>query len=220
MELINKPTVRLITHAGSDISAVNAARVSFDRQVEVLGIADERLVKYLAEHGHHSPFNHSFISLQVEACIVVARQLVKHKFMPFNEVSRRYVDGPVEYFVPPVWRTASEDKKQGSGGPHENQDFITEVYLQSLERADEAYRTMIENGVAPEQARMVLPLGSMTKWYWSGTLGAVLDMLSLRLPGDAQVETHDVAKLILPYVKEQFPISTRAYLKAKGVSIE
>lgn len=219
MELNNKPNVRLIAHAGSDISVVNAARVSFDRAVAEMGVGDERLVKYLAEHDHHSPFNHSFLSFQVDASIMVARQLVKHKFMPFNEVSRRYVDGDVEYYMPEVWRTASENKKQGSGGPHENQDFITEVYLQSLERADEAYRTLIENGVAPEQARLVMPLGAMTKWYWSGTLGAVLDMLSLRVPEDAQKETRDVAAQIFNIVKDKFPVSTKAYLAAKGVSV-
>ena len=106
--------VELLGHYGSDLEVVNAARVSFHKRANTMSPKDEKLIKYLADHKHHSPFNHAFLSFRVKAPIFVARQLVKHKFLPINEVSRRYVNTPPEFYIPSVWRMAAENVKQGS----------------------------------------------------------------------------------------------------------
>lgn len=225
--------VKLIHHVGDDLDVVNAARVSFNKESEwvyenagcvdehyrpipehsdkVLSDKDKKLINYLAKHKHHSPFNHSFLSFRVKAPIFVARQLVKHKFMPWNEVSRRYVDDEPEFYFPKNWRARAYNVKQGS-----DDSFVTPLE----EYADDAtfvalsaYNRLLEEGVCPEQARMILPQNTMTEWRWSGTLGAFLDMLVLRLDPHTQKETRDVAQLIAKEVKELFPVSYAAYLE-------
>jgi len=229
--------VTLIDSCGSDLTCVNAARVSFAKESELefvkegkfggldewrLQERDAKLINYLAKHKHTSPFNHSFLSFRVKAPIFVARQLVKHKFLPWNEVSRRYVDEEPEFYFPSEWRGKALDKKQGSSGTHINQspewinhdapgDPLTSPYT----LADDSvalYNTMIEEGYSPEQARMHLPQNTMTEWVWSGTLGAFCDMLRLRLGADTQEETREVATLISRHVQRLFPISYGALL--------
>jgi thymidylate synthase (FAD) len=172
--------VTYIDHMGSDLSVVNAARVSFGKKSEALGevgIGDDpimvpvlhdndvRLIRYLAKHNHKSPFNHAFATFHVKAPIFVARQLVKHEYMPWNEISRRYVDDEPEFYTPDV---------------------------------------------APEQARMVLPQSTMTEWYWSGSLFAFAKMCGLRLKDDTQYETRLVAQEIEDYMMDIYPNSWEA----------
>jgi len=204
-----------IDHMGSDISVVNAARVSFgkksgwasfksgDAHRGVLHDKDRKLIHYLAEHKHLSPFGHCFASFHIKAPLFVARQLVKHKFLRWNEISRRYVDSKPEFYEPDEWRGKSKDKKQGSEG-------VVQVYMdQSMQwyRQFVAYENLINNGVCPEQARMVLPQSMMTEWYWSGSLDAFADMCNLRCTGDTQLETRLVANEICNKMKELFPVS-------------
>jgi len=206
---------------GNDLDVVNAARVSFAKVSEfepglvgtnsVLSDKDVKLINYLAKHKHTSPFNHSFLSFRIKAPIFVARQLVKHKFMPWNEVSRRYVDDEPEFFLPKVWRKKADNVKQGSS-EETVPDYNLEVES-AMEHSLDEYNFMISIGVAPEQARMVLPQSMMTEWIWSGTLGAFLDMLVLRLGNHAQKESRDLAQLILGYVQGVFPVSTKAVLQ-------
>jgi thymidylate synthase (FAD) len=217
--------VTYITHCGSDLSTVNAARVSFDKEVEEVGASDEKLIHYLAKHKHLSPFNHCFISVRVKAPIFVARQLVKHEYMPWNEVSRRYVDNEPEFYIPDVWRGKSSDKKQGSSEEAVTILYQNEPYMEDVSVAEEVYestgdalrryKAMLLAGVCPEQARMILPQNVMTEWIWSGTLGAFAKMLGLRLDPHTQKETRDVAELIYPIVKKHFPISLQALLDNK-----
>lgn len=229
-----------IDHMGSDLSVVNAARVSFgkkssavewgwidieDRSGELVAILNEqdtKLIHYLAKHKHFSPFGHAFASFHVKAPIFVARQLVKHKFLRWNEISRRYVDDEPEFYVPEVWRGRSKDKKQGSDG------VITTSCVVDLDgehthpryAADDVntvaltiYGRMVEAGVAPEQARMVLPQSTMTEWYWSGSLDAFADMCRLRCKDDTQYETRLVADQISVIMKDLFPVSWDALMK-------
>ena len=206
-----------INHMGDDLSVVNAARVSFGKQSEALGYTgkaggamrpvltdkDTRLIRYLAKHEHISPFGHCFASFVVKAPVFVARQLVKHKFLRWNEISRRYVDSEPEFYEPGEWRGKSEDKKQGSEG-------TVAIYMdQEMQwhRQLTAYTNLINNGVCPEQARMVLPQSMMTEWYWSGSLDAFADMCNLRCAGDTQLETRLVANQICDSMKELFPTS-------------
>lgn len=218
--------VTYINHCGSDLSVVNAARVSFHKEseyelacgapgtqlTEVLNPKDEKLINYLAKHKHHSPFNHAFLSFRVKAPIFVARQLVKHKFMPWNEVSRRYVDDEPEFYFPEYWRAKADNVKQGSSLEEcveANATYPEDSVSVSLLH----YNSLLEAGVAPEQARMLLPQNMMTEWYWSGTLGAFGDMLKLRLDPHTQKESRDVATLIRDEVEKLFPVSLQAMLE-------
>jgi len=224
--------VSYIDHCGSDLSVVNAARVSFNKvsafekeetigedeyglyteHVDKLKQSDVKLIAYLAKHKHFSPFNHTFLSFRVKAPIFVARQLVKHKFMPWNEVSRRYVDDEPEFYFPDKWRKRSDNVKQGSSSiPVE---YSSNPYWVSDHTEDvlDVYNELLKDGVCPEQARMVLPQNTMTEWVWSGTLGAFCDMLRLRLDPHTQFETQIVAKKIYKEVYERFPVSTNALL--------
>ena len=201
-----------IEHMGSDLTVANAARVSFGKKSEmeddpwgppVLKAKDDKLIRYLAEHKHISPFGHCFASFHVKAPIFVARQLVKHKFLRWNEISRRYVDSEPEFYEPSVWRGRSADKKQGSeGSVHTDADpeFVNHTALR-------VYKDMLEDGVAPEQARMVLPQSTMTEWYWSGSLDAFADMCNLRCKPDTQAETRQVARQIDHKMIGLFPVS-------------
>ena len=222
--------VTYIDHMGNDLSVVNSARVSFGKRSEALGRSgvegehmtpilhdtDKRLIKYLAKHRHTSPFGHAFASFHVKAPIFVARQLVKHKFLRWNEVSRRYVDDEPEFYEPDEWRGRAEDKKQGSAGAVElyniydkrNPDFLvgeTQTHYQKLQY--ELYQSLLDADVCPEQARMVLPQSTMTEWYWSGSLDAFSDMCNLRCKEDTQFETRIVADEISACMKDLFPIA-------------
>lgn len=215
--------VSLVHHVGDDLDVVNAARVSFDKESEWeknensyghLCVKDERLISYLAKHKHHSPFNHSFISFRVKAPIFVARQLVKHKFLPWNEVSRRYVDSEPELYFPEYWRKKADNVKQGSSEDVvENSEMFLSSAKEHAKNSLEWYRSAIDAGVCAEQARMNLPQNTMTEWRWSGTLGAFLDMLVLRLDPHTQKETRDVAEKIAVIVKDLFPVSYAAYIQ-------
>lgn len=206
--------VDLIGHYGSDLSVVNAARVSFHKEAWDFKDQDAKLIKYLAEHKHHSPFNHAFLSFRVKAPIFVARQLVKHKFLPWNEVSRRYVDDEPEFYCPKDWRDKADNVKQGSKN---EVSFDSPIYAGWAEDASfealDTYNRMLKWGCCPEQARMVLPLNTMTEFIWSGTLGAFLDMLVLRMDPHTQMETQQVAHFIHGHVRNLFPVSTDAYIR-------
>ena len=227
-----------IDHMGSDLSVVNAARVSFGKQSEwevdydndmftgenVLSERDAKLIHYLAKHKHLSPFGHAFASFHVKAPIFVARQLVKHKFLRWNEISRRYVDDEPEFYVPDVWRGRSEDKKQGSDGIVKDASHIVsewdEIY-QSVSDTDpyyvclHSYNELLLQGVAPEQARMVLPQSTMTEWYWSGSLDAFAAMCKLRCAPDTQYESRIVADQISDKMSDLFPVSWQALVGEK-----
>tara|TARA_B110000503_G_scaffold9661_1_gene13098 strand:+ start:4066 stop:4779 length:714 start_codon:yes stop_codon:yes gene_type:complete len=224
-----------VDHMGSDLSVVNAARVSFGKKREALGTvtvnghtrqslhySDTKLINYLAKHKHISPFGHAFVSFHVKAPVFVARQLVKHKFLRWNEISRRYVSDTPEFYRPDIWRGKSADKKQGSSDQEvEHVSYLDSVggpsrtkawrhYDHHILEIEQAYTDMIKSGVCPEQARMVLPQSTMTEWYWSGSLDAFADMCNLRLKTDTQYETQLVAQEIDQIMLGLFPVSWEA----------
>ena len=208
-----------IDHMGNDLTVANAARVSFGKTSEMeddpwgppkLKAKDDKLIRYLAKHKHISPFGHCFASFHVKAPIFVARQLVKHKFLRWNEISRRYVDDEPEFYVPDVWRGRSADKKQGSEGVVNVDDWGSSGWA-----ALKAYKDLLSHGVAPEQARMELPQSTMTEWYWSGSLDAFADMCNLRCKPDTQAETREVADQISDKMKELFPVSWEALMEGE-----
>jgi thymidylate synthase (FAD) len=209
--------VTYVDHMGDDLSVVNAARVSFGKKSDymprvhmgepkVLQHKDSKLIRYLAKHKHKSPFNHTFTTFHVKAPVFVARQLVKHEYMPWNEISRRYVDSEPEFYVPDVWRGRSADKKQGSEGEVKSNANVFYYNTKALM----LYNQQLDEGVSPEQARMHLPQSMMTEWYWSGSLFAFAKMCGLRLKEDTQAETRIVAEKIEDVMIKLYPVSWEA----------
>jgi thymidylate synthase (FAD) len=215
-------SVSLIDSMGSDLSVVNAARVSFEGQSKVMSLKDEKLISYLARHKHTSPFNHAFVTVRVKAPIFVARQLVKHKFMPWNEVSRRYVQSEPS-FHPIAFRFAADNVKQGSAGLV---DEVTRIkaemaFWHSVDLALDTYKFLLDTlKVCPEQARAVLPLNTNTEWVWSGSLGAFADMCRLRLDSHTQKESRDVAEQISALLAVLFPVSWKALLSQAEAQVQ
>jgi thymidylate synthase (FAD) len=201
--------VDLIDYMGSDLSVVNAARVSFGKYHRIFDeVKDSRLINYLARHKHMSPFGHAFATFHVSAPIFVARQLVKHKFLRWNEISRRYVDDEPEFYQTDTWRGRSADKKQGSEG--EVVSFSDEAVTEYNNSCLSFYKGLLSDGVAPEQARMVLPQNTMTEWYWSGSLDALADMCNLRCTSDTQLETKIIADNIDNTMRGLYPVSWKS----------
>ena len=200
---------------GTDLTVVNAARVSFDKFKEELEYSDEKLIQYLAEHGHWSPFSHCFIQFKIDAPIFVARQLMKHTVgLGWNEVSRRYVDDDPKFYTPYEWRRRAADKKQGSMAEAvSSQDIANRIKNESDRIALNCYDRLLKLKVCPEQARMVLPQNMMTRWFWSGSLYAFSRVCNLRLKEDAQEETRDVAQRISDHCAVEFPLSWKNLVK-------
>ena len=199
--------VTYVDHMGSDLTVANAARVSFAKVHKKFDEdKDTKLINYLAKHDHWSPFGHCSIQFHIKAPVFVARQLVKHQVgLVWNEVSRRYVDNAPEFYEPTEWRLTAENKKQGSSEetiPHNIKNFHR--------MCSEYYIAMLEEGIAPEMARMALPQSMMTEWYWSGTLYAFARVCNLRCKPDAQKETQMIASGIDTHCKEIFPYSWEA----------
>lgn len=221
--------VTLIESMGSDLTVVNAARVSFAKESElewqethsgstiwkkVLKKSDKGLIKYLAKHKHTSPFGHCFASFRVKAPIFVARQLVKHKFLRWNEVSRRYVSDPPEFYNPSCWRLKADNVKQGSSSEVVGLCALDQAaYDKTMSNCLDMYQVLLNQGVCAEQARMVLPQNMMTEWWWSGSLDAWADMCKLRLDPHSQLESQIVAKKISKEMEKEFPISWKELLK-------
>ena len=200
--------VQLIDKMGSDLTVVNAARVSFGKNKEVFEASDEKLISFLAKHNHWSPFAHCSLQFRIKAPIFVARQLVKHQVgLSWNEISRRYVDYEPEYYMPKNWRLRAEDKKQGSSNETIEYDIAN-----TIKNANTTYNDMLAKGIAPELARMVLPQNMMTEWYWSGTLYAFARVCNLRCAKDTQLETQEVANKIDKICNKEFPHSWK-YLR-------
>jgi len=208
--------VQLVDLMGSDLTVVNAARVSFNKHVPKWKDSEERLIKYLAQHGHWTPFGHPQLQFRISAPIFVARQLVKHQVgLVWNEVSRRYVDYTPELFEVKVdkWRGKPTNAKQGSTGYVSLPPTVSIQIAELNGWAIELYKTLLLEGVAPEQARIVLPLSTYTEWYWTGSLMAFSRVCNLRISSDAQEETRIIAEKIGTLCEEKFPISWKHLMK-------
>lgn len=215
--------VTLIDKMGDDLRVVNAARVSFNKESEWeitrkigavsvdreinLSEQDKKLINYLAKHDHFTPFTHVVLTLREKVPIFVARQRFKHTIgFSYNEISRRYVDDPPEFFTPTEWRSAPVNAKQGSGSEvitkinweHDlsfGQSPIDDLYKRLIHNAELLYNDLIKGGVAPEQARMVLPQSMMTEYYSTGSLAAWARATNLRKDNHAQKEIQDLARM-------------------------
>lgn len=198
--------VEYIDHMGDDLRVANVARVSFDKWKEEMDSKDAGLIRYLASHEHTSPFRHTSITLRCAAPIWLARQLGKHQVgMSWNEVSRRYVDKGFEFFVPEYRERPEGGIKQGSGARHPETRHWALCTRELHAEAQSLYERMIEDGVAPEQARGVLPQNMMTSWIWTGSLTAFFHMYRLRNDSHAQVEAQEFAKQTSAIMEMLFP---------------
>ena len=203
--------VEMIDKMGSDLSVVNAARVSYAKVKSQFEDKDKKLIAFLAKHNHWSPFAHASLSFRIRAPIFVARQLVKHQVgLSWNEVSRRYVSYEPELYKIDEWRGKPVDSKQGSAGVVELSDLAKVSYDKMMEGCKILYDQLLSEGVAPEQARAVLPQSMMTEWIWSGTLYAFARVCNLRCKPDVQKETREVAEFIDSYCLFHFPVSWHA----------
>jgi thymidylate synthase (FAD) len=208
--VLDKGFVQYISHMGDDLMVVNAARVSFNKKSTQLTDKDAKLISYLAKHKHWTPFAHPQITLHIKAPISIRTQLFKHKqgFVE-NEVSRRYVKDEPDYYIP-EWRSApTNGAKQGS------EDFIDDLAIEDYDRAYnrsamdaiDTYNLLLKEGVAPEQARFVLPQGTYTEWWWTGSLAAYARVYALRADAHAQWEVREYAKAISDLIKPLFPVA-------------
>ncbi len=205
----------LIQQMGGDLSVVNAARVSFAKQSFSVTEADKKLIRYLAKHNHWTPFGHASATFLIKAPIFVARQLVKHQVgLVWNEVSRRYVDDEPEFWLPETVRGRAANVKQGSDDnlSPTTQDDARRAIETATQASLESYRELLRAGVAPEQARMVLPQNTLTEWWWTGSLAAWARVCQLRLDPHAQAETSEVARLISEQMGKAFPVSWSALM--------
>ena len=206
-----------VSHMGSDITVVNSARVSFNKESTLqedgsLLLSDERLIKYLAKHHHTTPFTHPQITIRETVPIFVARQRFKHVVgFTYNEVSRRYVDDAPEFFYPDVWRCRPEGSvKQGSAGPIQHSVHATDMYEVFVKKAIQLYKDMLSMGIAPEQARMVLPQSMLTSYYVTGSLAAFARMYTQRIDAHAQKEIQELAEQVNSIIAPLYPISWAA----------
>ena len=216
--------VRNLGHFGSDATIVNAARISFDKEVKDLSDKDLSLINFLIKNKHDSPLRHCYMSFEIYAPLMIARQFWKHvvgvatieEGTNWNESSRRYITENEEFYIPGVydWRSVPDNKKQGSGEP------IGEYYgakytsrmRRIVEESHQLYLEALRDGVAPEQARLLLPAYAMyIRWRWTASLNALLHFLSLRVDSHAQWEIQQYAKVINDETTKYFPITTAAW---------
>jgi thymidylate synthase (FAD) len=226
INVLDKGYVRLVDQFGTDLTVVNAARVSYDKESKEFSEKDSKLLEFLAREGHFSPFRHAVLTFEVYAPLMVARQWFKYVVASthiddqsgWNESSRRYVTENEEFYIPREneWRSKPENSKQGSGenveagyGTH-----LTLLLEEYVERGKKLYNNFLEKGVAPEQARLFLPAyGMYVRWRWTPSLAALLNFLGQRLENDAQKETQDYARVVKELSERAFPLSIDAWEK-------
>lgn len=218
IKVLDKGYVRLVDVMGSDLSVVNAARASFAKESKELSTQDARLIDFLVRENHMSPFRHAFLTFEFKAPLMVARQHWKyvvgsdHTMDSWNESSRRYITMDPEFYIPTPdeWRLAAENKKQGSAGlagPWIGSVLTTEL-VQFLDKAESLYNMALEQGIAPEQARLFLPAYGLYQPYrWSCSLQSLALFLNQRLSEDSQMEIQEYAKAVYELAKEKFPVS-------------
>lgn len=221
--VLDKGYVRLVDVLGDDISVVNAARVSYDKESAEMSERDEKLLSFLWREGHTSPFRHAALTFEVYAPLMVARQWWKYAVAGshiddqngWNESSRRYITENEEFYIPQAneWRSAPENSKQGSGAPvADNIGLGQYVKLMNyIERGVEHYNDALNIGIAPEQARLFLPAyGMYVRWRWTTSLHGVMNFLQQRLEHDAQVEIQEYAKAVEKLSRDKFPSTFKA----------
>ena len=222
--VLDKGFIEVLDHIGDDLTVANSARVSFGKRKNKYDKSDERLVTYLAKHKHFSPFRHLVVQFHIKAPEFVMRQWYKHvvgiettssyptKDHAWNEISGRYV--PVEeYYVPSIWRQQSEDNKQASAGEIDAQEKASEKYHSALQIINHYYNSLLNLGVAKEQARVLLPLAAYTEVYWTASFQAIMNFIELRNEPTAQWEIRQYAQTLKRIMFDIYPRTVNIWSK-------
>lgn len=218
IEVLDKGYVRLVDVLGDDLSVVNAARVSYDKEKQEFDEKDQKLINFLLREKHTSPFRHAALTFEVYAPLFVARQWWKYAVGSthvdeqngWNESSRRYITEAEEFYVPKAteWRSKPANSKQGSGEPLKENvgSVLTQRLEETISTGEQHYQDAIAMGVAPEIARLFLPAyGMYVRWRWTVSLQGVLTFLDQRMEHDAQKEIQSYAQAVLDLTKDAFP---------------
>lgn len=203
-------SVELVRISGSDVDVVNAARVSFGKVVTSISPKDEKLIKYLLQHKHTSPFEHNQLSFRIKAPIYVVRQWMRHRMSSYNEISYRYVNSALEFYIPNDWRYQSQDNRQASNGAFKNDEILSE-YKKSLAVSAQVYQDLLAAGVCREQARGVLPLCTYSEFIYTCNLHSFIHFLNLRLGEGAQYEIKVYAQAMLDLARPYFKVTLREW---------
>lgn len=212
-------SLELVRVSGTDADVVNAARVSFGKQIMALTERDEKLISYLVEHDHTSPFEHNQLSFRVKCPLYVARQWMRHRMNSYNEISYRYTQAPVEFYTPKTWRYQDTVNKQASLGSFES-DEQTKLYNDTITTCFKTYKALMAAGVAREQARGVLPSCTYTQFIFTCNLHSLMHFLKLRTHPGAQYEIRCYAEGMMSLAQEHFPASIRAWKKKYAMPLE
>jgi thymidylate synthase (FAD) len=219
VQVLDKGFVDIVDFMGGDLRVVNSAKVSFDKASTGVGESEAKLINYLMKHRHGSPFEHTYFTFRVKAPIFVVREWQRHRIGSFNEMSGRYVQFEPEFYVPERWRTPAATNKQGSATPEmsdeiqtwENDNFNS--YDDSLIESYAHYQFLIEQGIAKEQARMVLPLSLYTQFYWTVNARSLMNFLNLRTGPDAQWEIRQYAETLEHFFSASMPLTYAAWVE-------
>lgn len=225
-QVLDKGFIEVIDKLGNDLTVVNSARVSFGKRKDKLDSSDEKLIKYLIENKHYSPFRHVMVQFHLKAPEFVMRQWYKHvvgieatsshptKDHAWNEISGRYVEiDEKNYYSPQTWRSQSKDNKQASSGQIEYQNTADDYYKEAMNHIFEMYNNLLDLGVAKEQARIILPLNIYTEVYWTASFQAIMNFIELRDADHAQWEIREYAKTMKDIMLELFPVITKFWLQ-------
>ena len=213
VKVLDKGFVRLVDFMGGDQGVVDAARVSYGG-VSKGPEADKKLIGYLLKHFHMTPFEHSVFKFHVSAPIFVARQWFRHRFAAYNEVSFRYTEVKDYFYMPAAWRGQDKKNKQGSSAAVAlDQDALHKIFKIQVDGALETYKKMIEQGVAREMARMVLPVNLYTEFYWTVNARSLMNFVALRADAHAQWEIQQYGEAMARSFKELMPWTYEAFLR-------
>lgn len=203
-------TLSLVRVSGSDVDVVNAARVSHGKFVTEISEYDIKLIRFLMRHRHTSPFEHNQLSFRVKAPLFVARQWMRHRMNSYNEISYRYVKAPLEFYIPPKWRSQDTKNKQASVGSFDNEDFKKQ-YVTAIKKSIQTYEYLLENGLCRELARGLLPLCTYTQFIYTCNLHSLMHFMRLRLDAGAQFEIRQYAKRLLQLALPHFSVSLQEW---------
>jgi len=211
--VLDKGFVRLIEMMGGDMAVAQAARVSLG-QASKGAERDRKLIGYLLEHGHHTPFEHAVFKFHVSCPIFVMRQWIRHRMASYNEISARYSEVKDEYYVPSAWRVQDVKNKQGSASAQGlDHKALTEAYEGQVRASLAAYRRLLDAGVAREMARMVLPVSMYTQFYWTINCRSLMNFINLRADMHAQWEIRAYAEALAGVFAERMPWTYAEFLR-------
>lgn len=213
IRVLDKGFVRMVDFMGGDQGVVDAARVSYGGTSKGPE-ADKKLIDYLLKHSHMTPFEHSLFKLHVSAPIFVARQWFRHRFAAYNEMSFRYTEAKDYYYFPETWRAQDKKNKQGSVSASAlDQDAVHALFKGQVDAMVAAYKKMLEAGVAREMARMILPVNLYTEFYWTVNARSLMNFVSLRADGHAQLEIQKYGEAMAKIFAEKMPWTWESFLR-------